>query len=326
MIKESTLWQGGYLSLYEDEVHTWLRERTAEGEDFIRFDLGSLDPARATELLYETYINDDAIWFTPERALLIDRVNDWKAEHLSRLTGALQSLETQFTIAFVAHNFTKPIKALEAAITDTKYRDRGVPSDENGLAEWLMEWLDKRDVGLSRKNAVRIAEHVGTDTEIAVNVARALATGFEGVDLGWDDIAPQLGSLGAVNIFDLTKHIVAGDRERAIEVALRISASSHPLGVIKLLSNRYRQYAVASGDPKATPDSLVSAFGGSPYAAKYAYNEGRKLGPERTAKSIQLIYGAEHGCKGGSKLDMSTQIEVLVIQLAQQFSLAARER
>lgn len=318
MIKKASLWQGGYLSTYKDKVDKWLLEfgGGAEVRRVALIDIDINDPQWENN-----EINDEGMWFDPTKVLLIDNVEAWMANSIDEMVKLLNRLDTEFIIAFIQRSMTKPIKAIDTALTEPSH-DYGIPSDVIGLSEWIIEWLDSRDVGIPKSAARRLAEHAGENVESVVQICQALALGHRGFEIVWGDILPQLGELGEVSIFDLTNAIIAGDREQAVTVARRIANISSPLQPLKLLSNKYRQYAATMGT-QLLVDDLATKLNANKWVLRHSIREARKLGRDRVIRSYALIAEAERNMKGGSKLKPQEIFEILVIQLAQQFRLAS---
>lgn len=320
MIKEASLWQGGYLSTYKTELDEWLESRRVGTEEIRRISLLDIDPKDPRWEDHE--LHDESVWFEPSKTLYIDNLELWKADQINPLMKMLAGLETIFTIAFVQRSMAKPLKSLSDLLTEEP-RDHGISTDVDGLSEWIVEWLDSRDVKLQQSAARRLAEHCAEDVEQAVQVCQALSIGNHGQKATWADIEPQLGSLGEVPIFDLTKAIVAGDKEGAVIIARRIANTSHPLQPLKLISNKYRQYAAAV-DSRLSVKDLATQLGVNEWALKYSSTEAKRLGKERVIKSYMMITEAERNMKGGSRIDPQEILETLVLRLAIQFDLASR--
>lgn len=329
MIKEASLWQGEYLSTYKDELDAWLFERRIGQESARRISLIDIDLQNPDWDNNE--LHDEAVWFEPARVIVIDHIEIWGTDPIEALAARLNGLDTEFTVAFIQRFSTKTtdelqesLKAIQTSLTE-KPRDHGIYSNVEGLSAWIIEWLDSRDVGLSKSAARKLAEHCREDVATAVLVCQQLALGYKGYDAEWSDIEPQLGALGEVSIFDLTKAIVAGDREEAITVARRIASipGLHPLQPMTMLSNRYRQYAAVVDSPLSPAKLAVKLKMKSEWGLKFAIREAKLLGKERVIRSYMLIGQVERDMKGGSRLDNWFMLELLVLKLAQQFRMAS---
>ena len=321
MIGTCVIWKGGNVASYQDELDAWMAETLERyPTEPARFDLEVYQPDNDD---LAQLLSDDSYWMEEFKVVTLDRIDTWKAPDVNALIADLEKQETIYHLSII-YRSKDVIKSVEKVTTE-EIRYRLVPYDLADLSEWVIEWLGKRDTRISRDAAEQVAEHYQEDLTAVVSLCLTLSKLSLGRTLTWADVQPHLGEMGVVEMFALTKAIVAGDKARALEVLARLLPSFHPLQMLGLLSKKYRQYLMCV-DSSYSVDDLAAIAGGSPGALRYAASEARQLGKSRCILSFNLIVATERGVKGENALEDGLAMQLLVIRLAQHFSLASGAR
>jgi DNA polymerase-3 subunit delta len=186
--------------------------------------------------------------------------------------------------------------------------------------QWLDAHLKDAPVRLDRPATARLAEHLGEDMGRLSGLLGSLASAYgEGSAVSLGDLEPFLGEAGSVLPWDLTDALDAGDTGKALGVLHRmLSASgSHPLVVMSVLHRHFRAMLRLDGSGITSPEEGAAALGvQSPFIAKKALAQGRRLGTPGIARSVQLLAEADLDLRGATALPGELVLEVLVARLS----------
>ncbi len=189
---------------------------------------------------------------------------------------------------------------------------------------WLDECLDHASVDLDRPARALIARRMGEDRAKVVPLLDTLAAVFgAGSELGAADIEAFLGSGGNVAPWDLTDAIDKGDVPVALDCLSRMldAGGRHPLVVMASLNSHFGRLLRLDGSGVTDEVGTADALGIKGFPAKKALQASRRLGPDKTARSIRLLASADLDLRGRSAWPPELVVEVLVARLA---SLARR--
>ena len=189
---------------------------------------------------------------------------------------------------------------------------------------WLDERLDDASVDLDRPARALIARRMGGDRAKVVPLLDTLEAVFgAGSELGAADIEAFLGSGGNVAPWDLTDAIDKGDVPVALDCLSRMldAGGRHPLVVMASLNSHFGRLLRLDGSGVTDEVGTAEALGIKGFPAKKALQASRRLGPDKTARSIRLLASADLDLRGRSAWPPELVVEVLVARLA---SLARR--
>jgi DNA polymerase III delta subunit len=189
---------------------------------------------------------------------------------------------------------------------------------------WLDERLDHASVDLDRPARALIARRMGEDRAKVVPLLDTLEAVFgAGSELGAADIEAFLGSGGNVAPWDLTDAIDKGDVPVALDCLSRMldAGGRHPLVVMASLNSHFGRLLRLDGSGVTDEVGTADALGIKGFPAKKALQASRRLGPDKTARSIRLLASADLDLRGRSAWPPELVVEVLVARLA---SLARR--
>jgi DNA polymerase-3 subunit delta len=186
--------------------------------------------------------------------------------------------------------------------------------------QWLDTHLKDAPVRLDGRAAARLADHLGTDMGRLSGLLASLASAYgQGAAVSLDDLEPFLGEAGAVLPWDLTDALDAGDTAKALGVLHRMlgASGSHPLVVMATLHRHFRAMLRLDGSGITSQEEAAAALGlSSPFMAKKALAQSRRLGTPGIARAVQLLAEADIDLRGATMLSGDLVLEVLVARLA----------
>jgi DNA polymerase III delta subunit len=121
--------------------------------------------------------------------------------------------------------------------------------------------------------------------------------------------------------WDLTDAIDSGSIAGALSSLRRMldAGGRHPTEVIGVLHRHYSNMLALDGITQLDSAEAAQLLGvRSPFVAKKAMEQGRRLGTERIAQAINLLADADLDVKGRTALPSDLVLEVLVARLGRQ--------
>ncbi|MDE0893125.1 MAG: DNA polymerase III subunit delta [Acidimicrobiales bacterium] len=211
-------------------------------------------------------------------------------------------------------------KDLVAAVAAAGGKVRKVGTGRGRDAErWLDERLDHASVDLDRPARALVARRMGEDRAKVLPLLETLEAVFgPGSGLGVADVEPFLGSGGNVAPWDLTDAIDKGDVPGALDCLARMldAGGRHPLAVMASLNAHFGRLLRLDGSGVKDEAGSADALGIKGFPARKALQASRRLGPEKTARSIRLLASADLDLRGRSAWPPELVVEVLVARLA----------
>lgn len=188
-------------------------------------------------------------------------------------------------------------------------------------AQWLADHLRAGPVRLDGPAAAQLGDHLGEDVGRLEQLLDTLASAYgPGATVSLEELEPFLGAAGALAPWDLTDAVDAGETAKALGALERmfLSGESHPLVVLAILHRHYRQMLRLDGADVTTPEEAASLLGlRSPFPAKKALSQSRRLGSARIGRAVRLLAQADLDLRGVTALAGETVLEVLVARLGQ---------
>jgi DNA polymerase-3 subunit delta len=185
------------------------------------------------------------------------------------------------------------------------------------------EWLGAHiaDAGLRLDGAATnlLDHHLGGDLgRLEQLLATLVATYGPHARLGVEEIEPLLGSAGEAMPWDLTDALSTGDTAGALDALSRqLAAGRHGLQILSSLHRHYGALLRLDGAEITDERGAAAATGLSPYPARKALEQSRRLGHERVTRAIGLLAGADLDLRGRVAWPPELVLEVLVARLAQ---------
>lgn len=187
-------------------------------------------------------------------------------------------------------------------------------------SRWLQDHLDHAPVRLNAAAARRVGEHLGEDLGRLEGLLRTLAAAYgEGARVGKDEVEPFLGEAGAVPPWELTDAIDAGSPAQAIGSLHRMMGAGGRSApeILAIVHRHFASMLRLDGLDVTSGEQAAQVLGvKSPYVAKKALEQARRLGSQRVAQAIVLLADADLDVKGQSALPPELVLEVLVGRLS----------
>jgi DNA polymerase-3 subunit delta len=185
---------------------------------------------------------------------------------------------------------------------------------------WADDQMDGATVRLSPRARRVIVERLGDDLSRLGGILTVLDATFGDAALEPDDVEPYLGDAGAVPPWDLTDAIDRGDVAGAVVNLQRLlgNGARHPLQVMVTLQTHVERMLRLDGAGVRDEKEAATLLGikGSPFPAKKAMQQSRKLGSAKVARATALVAAADLDLRGRTAQDGVAVLETLVARLA----------
>lgn len=165
-----------------------------------------------------------------------------------------------------------------------------------------------------------ISSYVGREVKLlplAISSLRAqFGSKLEGV--AHSDIMRAAGSGEAPAPWDLTDAVDSGNLPRALTLSRRLQeGKGSPYGVLAILGNHANMMfrLAAAGVTNEHHGVQMLGHKGSPYPIKKAINTARRHGMKKLAKMVELIDAAQNDITGGTSLDSSLVVDILISRI-----------
>jgi DNA polymerase III subunit delta len=247
------------------------------------------------------------------------------ADAAASLAAALADpLETTFLV-LVGGGGTVP-QALVRAVGAAGQLDAS-PGTGRERTSWVVAHLREAPVRLDAASRARIQAHLGEDLGRLAGIVDSLVAAFgPGASISLGDLEPFLGSAGSVPPWELTDAIDAGSVPDALLALRRMldAGGRHPTEVLGVLHRHYVNMLRLDGLDEVDAGEAAQLLGvRSPFVAKKAMEQGRRLGGERVAQAMVLLADADLDLKGRTALPGDLVLEVLVARLSRQLRTRA---
>jgi DNA polymerase-3 subunit delta len=197
--------------------------------------------------------------------------------------------------------------------------DCGLPGGK-GRGMWADDQMDAASVRLSPRARRVIVERLGDDLSRLGGILTVLEATFGDAALEPEDVEPYLGDAGAVPPWDLTDAIDRGDVAGAVVNLQRLlgNGARHPLQVMVTLQTHVERMLRLDGAGVRDEKEAATLLGikGSPFPAKKAMQQSRKLGSAKVARATALVAAADLDLRGRTAQDGVAVLETLVARLA----------
>ena len=187
---------------------------------------------------------------------------------------------------------------------------------------WVADHLRDAPLRFDSGARTRVQAHLGDDLGRLAGIIESLVAAYgEGASISTEELVPFLGSAGAVPPWDLTDAIDSGSIPNALSALRRMldAGGRHPTEVLGVLHRHYSNMLRLDGAAEVDAAAAAQLLGvRSPFVAKKAMEQGRRLGSERIAQAINLLADADLDVKGRTALPPDLVLEVLVARLSRQ--------
>lgn len=196
------------------------------------------------------------------------------------------------------------------------------PGTGRDRTSWVATHLKDGPLRFDAGARSRIQEHLGEDLGRLAGIVDSLVSAYgEGAPISTAELEPFLGSAGSVPPWELTDAIDTGSIPEALFALRRMldAGGRHPTEVIGVLHRHYANMLRLDGMDQVDAAQAAQVLGvRSPFVAKKAMEQGRRLGGERIGQAIVLLADADLDIKGRTGLPPDLVLEVLVARLARQ--------
>lgn len=194
------------------------------------------------------------------------------------------------------------------------------PKKAGDRQTWIREHIKEAGLQIEPQAVSRLVDWLGEEPARLDGVLGTLRGAFgDGGKLTLDDIDPFLGEAGGVPPWDFTDAISDGQTAKALLLLGRMihGGKRHPLQIMSTLHSHYSSIAKLDGANARTEKDAMAATGiKSPFPAKKAMQNYRKLGGASTKRALELLAQADLDLRGAKDLDPELVMEVLVARLS----------
>lgn len=266
-------------------------------------------------------------FMTDRRIVVLRDLDQLPADDAAPVAAALASRPQGVVVVATAGGGRLP-KVLAQAFAGAALLEVDAPT-----ADVLEAECTRWGVRLSAAAARRVTGHLGDDGgRVGALVELLVGTFGPGAELDVGDVEPYLTDAGAVRVWELTDRIEAGEVAGSLAVLHRLLHATsarqpravHPLQVLGLLHGRLRRLARCDDPALTTAADAAAALGGSPYAARRAWEAGRVLGTDGIRRAYAWLVQADLDLKGRRATGEEATLAVLVSRLAGLFAAAGR--
>lgn len=305
-------------SLVRTAVSTLVHELVGEGDRSMMVDEFDGDE-------YELRVVVDAAqtppFLTDKRVVVARSVSRFNADDLPGLLAYLGNpLESSDLVLAEGGDGRLSKKLTDAVKQSGTVITTGPPKKAGDRQTWIRDQIAAASVQLEPQAVSRLVDWLGEEPARLDGVLATLRGAFgDGVRLSLQDLEPFLGEAGGVPPWDFTDAISDGNTSKALALLGRMvhGGKRHPLQIMSTLHSYYSSIARLDGANARTEQDAMAATGiKSPFPAKKAMQNYRKLGPDSTKRALQLLAQADLDLRGAKDLDAELVMEVLVARLS----------
>ena len=259
-------------------------------------------------------------FLTDKRVVVARGVDRFTADDLAPLLGYLADPLDSSDLVIVINSGSVPKKLGDAVKAVGTVTNTSPPSRPKDRQEWVSEHIKEAGLRIKPDAAAQLAAWLGEDAGRLDGILATLTSTFGADDvLTFAEIEPFLGEAGGVPPWDFTDAIDAGDTTTALTLLGRMmhAGGRHPLQIMAIMHSHYSSIAKLDGaDARSEQDAMAATGIKSPYPAKKALANYRRLGPSSTRRAIELLAQADLDLRGAKDLEPELVMEVLVARLS----------
>jgi DNA polymerase-3 subunit delta len=311
------LLSGNDESVLRSAVHELVDELVGDGDRAMMVDEFDGDE-------YELRLVVDAAqtpsFLTDKRVVVARGVDRFTADDLVPLLGYLADPLDSSDLVIVINSGSVPKKLGDAVKAVGTVTNTSPPSRPKDRQEWISEHIKEAGLRIKPDAAAQLAAWLGEDAGRLDGILATLTSTYGADDvLTFAEIEPFLGDAGGVPPWDFTDAIDAGDTTKALTLLGRMmhAGGRHPLQIMAIMHSHYSSIAKLDGaDARSEQDAMAATGIKSPYPAKKALANYRRLGPSSTRRAIELLAQADLDLRGAKDLEPELVMEVLVARLS----------
>ena len=311
------LLSGNDESVLRSAVHELVDELVGDGDRAMMVDEFDDDE-------YELRLVVDAAqtpsFLTDKRVVVARGVDRFAADELAPLLGYLADPLDTSDLVIVINSGSVPKKLGDAVKAIGTVTNTSPPSRAKDRQEWIADHIKDAGLRIRPDAAAQLGAWLGEDAGRLDGILATLTSTY-GADqvLGFAEIEPFLGDAGGVPPWDFTDAIDAGDTTKALTLLGRMmhAGGRHPLQIMAIMHGHYSSIAKLDGaDARSEQDAMAATGIKSPYPAKKALANYRRLGPAGARRAIELLAQADLDLRGAKDLEPELVMEVLVARLS----------
>jgi len=259
--------------------------------------------------------------FLTERRVVVARgIGRFATADVAALVQYLENPLDTSDLVLVAGGGRVAKKLTDAAKNGGAVVNTSPPSRGKDRQGWVADQISAAGLRIKPDAASQLGRWLGEDAGRLDGVLATLKSTF-GADhsLTFSEIEPFLGEAGGVPPWDFTDAVDAGDTTKALTLLGRMmhGGGRHPLQIMSILHTHYSNLAKLDGvDARNEQDAMAATGIKSPYPAKKALANYRRLGPESTKRAIELVAQADLDLRGAKDLAPDLVMDVLVARLS----------
>jgi DNA polymerase-3 subunit delta len=267
--------------------------------------------------------------FLTDRRVVVGRLYTAKADELAPLAAVVAEPLVGTYLVLTWDTGAPPKRLLDAlksgggAVVDA--------SPGRNAKAWVAEHITESGLSLDARARDLLSNRLGDDVARLRGVLDTLvATYGPGASLGPDDVEPYIGEAGVMAPWHLTDAIDQGAIPEALDRLHRMLGAGErgALQIMGSLNSHYgRMLALDGADVRDQSDAAaLLGIKGSPYPAKKALDQTRRLGHRGVVQAVTLLAQADRDLRGErsypGQIADEVVMEMLVARLANMSRLS----
>lgn len=304
-------------SVLRTAVHDLVEQLVGDGDRAMTVDEFDSDD-------YELRLAIDAAqtppFLTDKRVVVARDLGRFSADELAPLVAYLADPLDTCDLLLVVSAASAPKKLADAVKAVGTVTNTSPPTRAKDRQGWIADHVAASGLRIKPDALARLGEWLGEDAGRLDGILSTLASTY-GSDhaLTFAEIEPFLGDAGGVPPWDFTDAIDGGETTKALVLLGRMmrSGGRHPLQIMSILHSHYANIAKLDGaDARTEADAMAATGISSPYPAKKALANARRLGPAASRRAYELLAQADLDLRGDKDLEADLVMEVLVARLS----------
>jgi len=311
------LLSGNDESVLRSAVHELVDELVGDGDRAMMVDEFDDDEY---ELRFVVDAAQTPSFLTDKRVVVARGVDRFNADELAPLLGYLADPLDTSDLVIVINSGSVPKKLGDAVKAVGTVTNTSPPSRAKDRQEWIADHIKDAGLRIRPDAAAQLGAWLGEDAGRLDGILATLTSTYGAEHaLTFADIEPFLGDAGGVPPWDFTDAIDAGDTTKALTLLGRMmhAGGRHPLQIMAIMHGHYSAIAKLDGaDARSEQDAMAATGIKSPYPAKKALANYRRLGPAGARRAVELLAQADLDLRGAKDLEPELVMEVLVARLS----------
>ena len=308
-----------------------ITERSFEDGDFRDFndtefslaDTDSLQNALAAAEQLPMMARRRVVRITDVRVPATSTRDTLKEEHDAALLRYLKRPSESTVLIFVADELNGN-RRISKILKENSVAVEFAPLLDEDLERWARDRVRDAGSDIDERSLQLLVALVGPDVRRLTNEVQKLsAAALPDRKISSELIESLVISSRETSNFDLTDHLVAGRKARALESLKKIlDDGAEPVMLIGLIASNYRRMLAAKSLMNAGADrpAVASAARTPPHSLESFLSAARRADEHKLARALERISAADLSIKtsvaGGGPLGSRMQVEMLVCELA----------